>query len=87
MHVVPRGRVSWAGFGPVSVVLVLPADPGNPSFFIGGVDDFSPRLGRPVGDQFWHPQGVQLKAPNSRIIVVGQVCFGYSLFTAVHWQL
>ncbi len=45
-----------------------PADPGKPSFYLRGVDDFSPGLEGRVGDQFWHPQGVQVKAPNSRIL-------------------
>ncbi len=46
-----------------------PLGPGKPSFYFGGVDDFSPGLEGRVGDQFWHPQGVQVKAPNSRILI------------------
>ena len=37
----------------------------QPSVYFGGVDDFSPGLEGRVGDQFWHPQGVQVKAPSS----------------------
>ena len=46
-----------------------PPGPGKPSFSFRGVDDFSPGLEGRVGDQFWHPQGVQVKAPNSRILI------------------
>ncbi len=46
-----------------------PPDPWKPSFSLRGVDDFSPGLEGRVGDQLWHPWGVQVKAPNSRILI------------------
>ncbi len=41
-----------------------PSGPVEPSFSLGGVDDFSPGLEGRAGDQLWNPQGVQVKAPN-----------------------
>ncbi len=41
-----------------------PRTRGNLRFSFGVVDDFSLGLEGRVGDQFWHPEGVQLKAPN-----------------------
>ena len=57
-----RKSVFRAGCRPDS----SPPDPGKPTFYFGGVDDFSPGLAGRVGDQFWHPEGVQVKAPNYR---------------------
>ncbi len=41
-----------------------PSDPWKHSFSLREVDDSSPGLEGRAGDQFWHPQGVQVKAPN-----------------------
>ena len=46
-----------------------PPDQWKPSFPVGGIDDCSPGLEGRVGDQFWHPEGVQVKASNSRILI------------------
>ena len=43
--------------------------PGKILVFFGGVDDFSPGLEGRVGDQFGHPQGVQVKSSKFLIII------------------
>ncbi len=41
-----------------------PPEPGEICVFLGEVDDFSPGLECRVGDQFGHPEGVQVKTSN-----------------------
>ncbi len=42
--------------------ILAPRTLGNFFFFVRRADDFSPGLEGRVGDQFWHPKGVQVKA-------------------------
>ncbi len=68
-------RILALGLGPETLEFRFggpdssPPDPWKPSFSFRRVDDYSPGLEGRVGSQFGHPQGVQVKAPNSRILI------------------